>query len=76
MLRCDTRDTEAAMLLIFGALDLAAVGGILALALTSGVSPDPLGFRRDRQPARFWLSVSALALLGLGISAVTVCGLL
>ena len=63
-------NTSLLMLLIFGALDLAAVGGILTLSIITGVSPDALGFLRSEEPIKFWLSVGALVLLGIGILVV------
>jgi hypothetical protein len=68
-------NTSVLMLLIFGALDLAAVGGILTLSIISGVSPDALGFRRDEEPIKFWLSVGALIFLGTAILSVIASGL-
>ena len=63
------------MLLIFGALDLVAIGGMVTLSITSGISPDAIGFRRDREPVNFWLSVSSVILLGSGIFAVVAKGI-
>jgi len=63
------------MLVIFGALDLAAIGAIVALSLSSGVSPDAIGFRRDREPINFWLSIGVVVLVGSGIFAIVANGL-
>jgi hypothetical protein len=63
------------MLLIFGALDLGAIGAIVGLSLVSGISPDAIGFRRDQEPRSFWLSLTSVILLGSGIFAVTAKGL-
>ena len=64
------------MLLIFGALDLAAIAGIVTLSVSSGISPDAIGFRRNKEPLRFWLSLSSVVLLGSGIFAVAAHGFL
>jgi hypothetical protein len=63
------------MLVIFGALDLATIGAIVALSLSSGVSPDAIGFRRDREPINFWLSIGVVVLVGSGIFAIVANGL-
>jgi len=40
------------------------------LSIITGVSPDALGFLRSEEPIKFWLSVGALVLLGIGILVV------
>jgi hypothetical protein len=67
---------SALALIIFGLLDLAAIGGILTASLRRGISPDPIGFRRHEDPAGFWLSVGIVVLLGTIILAIVAGGLL
>jgi hypothetical protein len=62
------------MLILFGLLDLMALGGIVALSLASGVSPDAIGFRREQEPVGFWLSVASVLLLAAVILAVIAYG--
>jgi hypothetical protein len=58
-----------ATLILFGLMDLTVLGGIVTLSLVSGVSPDAIGFRREKEPLAFWLSLGSVLLLAGAILA-------
>ena len=64
------------MLILFGLLDLTMLGWIVRFSIHSGISPDVIGFRRDREPVAFWISLSVPMLLAIGVLAVLLDGLL
>jgi hypothetical protein len=69
MAAVDPKSQILLRLIAITAADLSLAGWIVWAAIKTGMAPDTSGFRRDRQPLAFWLSLALVVAIGLGFVA-------